>query len=279
MTSVREQLNIPHEEASRLGVEAVAIQERGFYQTESGKNIDISAAVKKASKDTVTYTPQMSLPTSAAGNKDTIIQVRNTTTLDAAQDLIKIGSNPAALNMASATSPGGGFLHGARAQEEYLARSSGLYVCLHGNPMYDQERFDNDHFYDDYVIYSPDVPVFRDDNGKLLETPYNCTIITSPAVMASAVMAEQPQRSEEIEAIMRGRILKVLAVGQKHNHDALVLGAWGCGAFGNDGNLIAALFHEALTENFKGVFSRVIFAIADWSARERFIGPFKQVFE
>ena len=279
MPVLQQQLNIPHEDARRLGMEAVAILEHGFYQTGSGKKIVISPAVEKAAKGTVTYTPQMALPTSAAGKNDTVIQVRNTTTLAAASQLIESGYNPAALNMASATSPGGGFLHGARAQEEYLVRSSGLYACLHGNPMYEEDRFDNDPFYDDYVIYSPEVPVFRDDDGKLLEVPYNCAMITSPAVLASAVMAYQPQRSGEIETIMRKRILKVLAVGEKHGHDSLVLGAWGCGAFGNDGNLIAALFRKALTEDFDGVFSRVIFAIADWSAEERFIGPFKHAFQ
>ena len=52
------------------------------------------------------------------------------------------------------------------------------------------------------------------------------------------------------------RILKVLSIGVKHSHDSMVLGAWGCGAFGNDSDEIAALFCRALERNFKGAYRR-----------------------
>jgi uncharacterized protein (TIGR02452 family) len=74
------------------------------------------------------------------------------------------------------------------------------------------------------------------------------------------------------------RILKVLSIGVKHGHDSIVLGAWGCGAFGNDGHEIAALFRKALEQNFKGAYRQVIFAIVDWSRERRFIGPFQEAF-
>jgi uncharacterized protein (TIGR02452 family) len=57
------------------------------------------------------------------------------------------------------------------------------------------------------------------------------------------------------------------------------LGAWGCGAFENDPYEIAKLFHRALEENFKGAYERVVFAIVDWSAERKFIGPFERAFE
>src|SRR5437867_2144107 len=47
-------------------------------------------------------------------------------------------------------------------------------------------------FYDDFVIYSPDVPVFRDDDGHLLDEPWRCTILTSPAVHAHGVRRQRP---------------------------------------------------------------------------------------
>ena len=81
--------------------------------------------------------------------------------------LLTEGENPVALNFASATTPGSGFLTGARAQEEYLARSSGLWSFLHQNPMYSYRQDRLDHFYADFVIYSPDVPIVRDDNSDL----------------------------------------------------------------------------------------------------------------
>ena len=52
---------------------------------------------------------------------------------------------------------------------------------------------------------------------------------------------------------------------------------WGCGAFGNDSRDIAGLFAEALNGPFLGVFARIVFAITDWSAQKRFIGPFSEI--
>jgi uncharacterized protein (TIGR02452 family) len=205
--------------------------------------------------------------------------INNVTSLFAARELIAEGYAPAVLNMASATSPGGGFLSGARAQEEYLCRSSTLFACLNGNPMYSRRDFDTNPFYADYVIYSPDVIVFRDDDGALMENPLTCAIVTSPAVQAFAVRKFMPKKAVEIEGVMWNRILKLLYVMQKHGHDSLVLGAWGCGAFGNEGNIIARLFKLALMENFKGAFSKVTFAITDWSPEKRFISPFIEVFD
>ena len=75
------------------------------------------------------------------------------------------------------------------------------------------------------------------------------------------------------------RIIKVLAIGVLHGHDSIVLGAWGCGAFGNDGEEIAEMFECALRINFKGAYRRVIFAITDWSPERRFIGPFERIFQ
>lgn len=132
--------------------------------------------------------------------------------------------------------------------------------------------------YTDYAIYSPEVPVFRDDDGTLLEEPYSCSFITCPAVYAKGLRRYDPGRLDEVPAVMRERILKVLAVAARHGHENLIVGDWGCGAFGNDSRVIAPLFKEALTDQFRGVFSLVVFAITDWSPERRFIGPFEEVF-
>ena len=90
----------------------------------------------------------------------------NATTLEVARGLADEGHRVAALNFASARNPGGGFLTGARAQEESLARASGLYAMLLDDPMYDHHRSRKDPLYTAWVIYSPDVPVFRLDEGN-----------------------------------------------------------------------------------------------------------------
>jgi len=77
---------------------------------------------------------------------------------------------------------------------------------------------------------------------------------------------------------MDRRIQKVLAIAATHGHEALVLGAWGCGVFGNDTPEVAELFHHALNHHFRGVFTKIIFAVLDRSEERRFIEPFEGLF-
>lgn len=276
---LRGQLDISREWAVSLGEEALSILRKGYYDVSDGSRVVIREKIHESVAGTVSYPPEQALPLQASGDHKTIIEIHNCTTLTAVQTLMFRGTHPVALNFASATEPGGGFLRGARAQEEYLARSSSLFACLENNPMYAFHRSQLDPFYSDYVIYSPDVVVFRDDDGALLENPYSCAILTSPAVQANAVRKYKPKEEDRIGEVMWSRILKVLAAAVRHQHTSIVLGAWGCGAFGNDGYEIARLFKKALDENFAGVFEEVVFAITDWSDDERFIGPFWKTFE
>jgi uncharacterized protein (TIGR02452 family) len=266
---------ISRELAAEYGRQAVQITESGEYRTSSGRVVKIAEMVRRSIDGTVSYPPGQPFQESKRGNHQTQITVENKTTVEAARRLIAQGCHPVVLNFASATHPGGGFLGGARAQEEYLARSSGLYACISNNVMYAYHRSRRDPLYTNYVIYSPEVPVFRSDDGSLLDEPYTVGMITSPAVNANKMISA---RKGEIGPAMWLRILKVLSVGLNHGHDSIVLGAWGCGAFGNDGHEIAALFQKALGQNFKGVYRQVIFAIVDWSRERRFIGPFQEAF-
>jgi uncharacterized protein (TIGR02452 family) len=276
--SAQLRLQISREEAKTLGNHTVGILRAGYYVNASGTRVDISRQVDESVRGTISYPPDKQLPEHSSHRGKMVVEVRNETTLQAVEYLKSKGFEPAALNFASAESPGGGFLNGARAQEEYLARSSALWACLRDNAMYSFHRGRYDPFYSDYVLYSPNVPVIRDDTGKLLETPYSCSIITSPAVHASGVRRHMPARTGEISSVMWRRILKVLAVAERQGHKGLVLGAWGCGAFGNDGNEVAKLFRKALEENYGGAFDYIVFAITDWSEDERYISPFMRNF-
>jgi uncharacterized protein (TIGR02452 family) len=75
--------------------------------------------------------------------------------------------------------PGGGFINGAEAQEESLARTSDFTtVCFRvGNITKPTVRMESC-FYTDMMIYSPKVPVFRKDKGELLDQPVLCNFIT-----------------------------------------------------------------------------------------------------
>jgi uncharacterized protein (TIGR02452 family) len=210
-------------------------------------------------------------PTPAASFPETRVRVSNETTLGASRRLIDAGLRPLALNFANGVHPGGGFLHGARAQEEVLCRSSALYATLEGDPMYAAHTERDDHESSDWAILSPDVPVFRRDDGRSLDAPWLLGFITCAAPVAQRV--GQPRASE----LMARRIHRVLEIARACGFDTLVLGAWGCGAFGNDPERTARAFRSALEGEFRGAFREVAFAIADWSPERRFLGPFRDV--
>jgi uncharacterized protein (TIGR02452 family) len=70
----------------------------------------------------------------------------------------------------------------------------------------------------------------------------------------------------------------VLEIAGAYGHRALVLGAWGCRAFGNDSARLARDFRELLETEFLGAFCEVLFAIADWSPERKLLGPFRDAF-
>lgn len=266
---------IDRDQAARLGRETVSILRAGAYTTASGRTIELRDALEAASAATIEYPPERDVPVPASRNADTHITVENATVLSVGERLARAGP-VAALNFASATSPGGGFLTGARAQEESIARASGLFHLLEGRSMYDYHRSRWQPLYSDYVIYSPDVPVLRTDSGELLEQPWMMTILTSPAVNGNELIRHAFDRIPEVPAVMTRRTAKVLAVAAHHGVRRLILGAWGCGAFGLDPSMMAGIFRDALSGPFRGCFDEIVFAITDWSPEQRFIRPFQR---
>src|SRR5437660_11114872 len=111
--------------------ETVKVCEAGQYQAPSGKQVFIFDDVKRAVEGTVIYSVE-SLPANPMHRSpvETSIEVANETTFQGLLRLAAHGGHIACLNFASARNPGGGFLGGAQAQEEALARASALYQCL-----------------------------------------------------------------------------------------------------------------------------------------------------
>jgi uncharacterized protein (TIGR02452 family) len=267
---------IDRELAARMGLEAVEIAEAGEYAAPSGARVDIRDAVARARASTREHPPDADLPATTPGPHPTLVEVTRESTLAALRRLLDAGRRAAALNFASALAPGGGFLGGAVAPEESLCRSSALFACLRDRRMYAYHREHGDDLYTDWAIHSPDVPVFRGDDHRLLERPYLGSFVTCAAPNATALRRFDPRRLPEIEPAFRSRIARVLAIGAVHGHDALVLGAWGCGAFGCDPDRVARLFREALGGPFRGTFAHVVFAIAETKPDGRCSGPFER---
>ncbi|MEO7715190.1 MAG: TIGR02452 family protein [Capsulimonas sp.] len=259
--------------------ETLAIFEAGRYTAPSGRVVEVRDVQAAALAGTQLYTPVDSsdpVPSCVKRTGETLAEVTAETTLEAARRLA--AANPMALNFASAKNPGGGFLNGSQAQEESLARSSGLYPCLlKKRLMYDHHRQLGTCLYSDHMIYSPRVPVIRDDDGVLLETAYMASFITSPAVNAGAVRRNEPHNVALIRPTLAARLHKVLWVAYERGHDTLILGAWGCGVFQNDPVMIADLFVEALGPGgpFENCFTHVTFAVYDASARQEVLGAFQ----
>ncbi len=192
------------------------------------------------------------------------------------------------LNFGSAKHKGGGFLKGSQAQEESLARASGLYSCLlQASAYYNANRSSKRHgMYEDLIIYSPDVPVFRDDNDVLIRHPWKTSIITAPAPNRGALTQRQSSSNEEgsrVETLVREtfekRIDMVLSTATHFGHRNLILGAWGCGVFKNDPKMVASLFKKALLKkNFEGAFDNVIFAVLDRTKGRETFDAFNDAF-
>lgn len=267
------------ERAAAIGRQTQGILDAGHYTAPSGQRVDLAPLLRAAKAGTVSYPPEATLPTAWPGSHATAVAVANETTLAAARRLAAEGYAAAALNFASARRPGGGWLSGAVAQEETLGRASGLVPCIADDPMYARHAQLADPLYTSSAIYSPAVPVFRDDGGRLLDEPYCVAFITAPAPNAGVALERDRSRRPAIAAALRERVARVLAIAAAHNHDALVLGAWGCGVFRNDPHEVAALFAEALGGPFRGAFARVAFAVLDTSPERRFIGPFERAFQ
>lgn len=207
---------------------------------------------------------------------DTIIEITSEDSVSCIHRLCKESDNEVmCLNFASAKNPGGGFLNGAIAQEESLSLSSALYESQLSVPeFYYKHKKMKSCIYTDSMIYSPHIPVFRLGDGELTNTPSIVTFITSPAVNTGVVIRRENKTSDDIKELMRVRIQKLLALSVDKGHETLILGAWGCGVFQNDPEMIAKLFNEQINKDFKGCFKRIVFAI--YSRNDKFINAFRE---
>jgi uncharacterized protein (TIGR02452 family) len=228
--------------------------------------VDISNDVRNAVRGTAVFSSANLPPITLQQTLDTKIEVANETTFRGLARLAQRGGHIGCLNFASAKNPGGGFLTGAQAQEEALARASALYPCLQAAPeYYERNRANRSAIYLDLVIFSPMVPFFRNDAGTLLEKPVLASVITAPAPNRGAVVQNERQNLPLVEGALRRRAEMILHIAQAKRVDGLVLGAWGCGVFRNDPAQVVSIFVELIKPpgRFAGVFRDVLFSVYD----------------
>ncbi|MFM9329151.1 TIGR02452 family protein [Paenibacillus mesotrionivorans] len=281
-------MNINNREVrSKIAQETLRIIEDGAYLNQDGARIDLKREIEAAVRDSKLYTPAALQETKrmvAAYKRRSVlpdIEVTDESTLAAAQRLVQVEgvAETVCLNFASAKNPGGGFMGGSQAQEESLARSSALYPCI--SQMEEMYRFNRNLktcLYSDHMIYSPQVPVFREDHGGLLAAPYAVSMITAPAVNAGVVREREPEHVERIAPVMLGRIRYILSVAAYHGEKVVVLGAFGCGVFRNNPSEVAGWFKQVLVEeDYCTLFDRIVFAVLDKSAEQKTLKVFQRV--
>ena len=199
-------------------------------------------------------------------------------------------------NFASATEPGGGVISGASAQEECLCRCSSLYACINSEEM--QEKFYNPHremqnfLYNDDIIYTPFVMVFKTDteDPELLpeDNWYKVNVVScsAPDLRAhpsSRVFIKGGDKARkltkrELQEIHERRLRRILDVAIMGKNDVVILGAFGCGAFKNNPRIVAAAAKKVIKE-YRHAFVTIEFAVycSPWDSKNYQI--FKRVLE
>lgn len=112
----------------------------------------------------------------------------------------------------------------------------------------------------DYMLLSPNVCIFRNEHLELLEKPVMSSVITIPAPnrFGAAMFAT----GKKIAETMTRRIRIMLRIAAKNGYKNLVLGAWGCGAFGNKPTEVAQYFKKVIVdEEYGRCFDEICFAI------------------
>lgn len=188
------------------------------------------------------------------------------------------GNHVAVHNFASASNPGGGVVNGAGAQEECLCRCSNLYFCLNTPDMwgmfYTPHRAAHDPIHNDDIIYTPDIVVFKTDTDlpELMERDdwYKVDVITC----AAPNLRENPSNkynsgdgtcavtlsSKELQALHEKRLRRILDSAVMNHADTVILGAFGCGAFRNEPQVVATAAANVVRD-YMYAFKNIEFAV------------------
>lgn len=247
---------------------SVGLINQGFYVTENGDTVHFPSD-STMRHNTKFYAKEFHVNAPAVGK--TIVDVVNEDCLSTAVRLKKEGFNPAVLNMASLSNPGGGVTSGAGAQEETIFRRTNLYRSLYQFARYAQEygvpksrhQYPLDRNFGG--IYTPNALLFRKSENEgyaLMEHPVEISFISVAGINRPEL--KNGMIAEHLTEPIKNKIRTILRIGLENGHDSLVLGALGCGAFCNPPHHVAKLFHEVFEEEeFIGKYKLLVFSILD----------------
>ena len=249
----------------------LSIVRNGGYLSERGSDVRLPNP-EAMMAGTCFYADEQPSCKEMPAKQHTEVEVLEEDCLLAANLLKKSGFNPAVLNMASRRNPGGGVLTGAGAQEENLFRRTNLCLSMYQFASYAEEygllKSENQYPLDpDFGgVYTPDACVFRGlekEGYPLLDEWYSLSFISVAGLNRPTLDKNNFIVPEQVISI-KNKIRTIFRMGLHHGHDALVLGALGCGAFRNPPAHIARLFHEIMEEEeFKDKYRKIVFAIIE----------------
>mgnify|MGYP000440074305 FL=1 len=188
------------------------------------------------------------------------------------------GNHVAVHNFASATNPGGGVVNGAGAQEECLCRCSNLYFCLNTPDMwgmfYTPHRAAHDPIHNDDIIYTPDIVVFKTDTDRPELMERDDWYIVDVITCAAPNLREKPSNrynsgdgtravtpsNRELQVIHEKRLRRILDSAVMNHADTVILGAFGCGAFCNEPQVVATAAANVVRD-YMYAFKNIEFAV------------------
>lgn len=263
----------------RILRETMKAAEDGYYFVEE-KEVKLPVSFEQIKKTTLYYAEQIAqLPGRAvSGTEPARIALRNQDTLEAAFELHqhrRENEKPVLiLNFANPHRPGGGIRSRPGTQEEHLCVKTTVLCSLETEeawPFYQTNLDCGTQAQTDTILFSPNTMVIRNPDLSLREDPFLVAVMTVSAPIASRM---EDSELPDLESILNRRIHGMLRTAAAEGYSRVVLGAWGCGNFGNDPELVAKLFHEAL----QGDFEEVAMAVFDNSEDQYRYSCFEKYF-
>ncbi|KAF8198147.1 hypothetical protein K438DRAFT_701074 [Mycena galopus ATCC 62051] len=295
-------ISLPREDLKEIARDTLSAVKRGSYtvqRADSSSETHILQDLSTVPNSTTHFDPDAladwQTVVSPKRSTSTDILLYQATTMEGIRfclaNAASLASNnpprPSVLNFASATSPGGGFLGGARAQEESLARSSNLYSSLSSAdalPFYTAHRTRENPRYTHAMLFTRNVRFIRDDPGAWV-APADVDVLTCAAVNVNALQRSLHIRqlptdvAAQVSQIMRERMARILCALAREGAEDLILGSFGTGAFRNNVEFVAQTWAELLCGEaapFRDVFRRVVFAIVDYGTWNMFREVFQR---
>ena len=262
-----------------------------FYKRDE----NLRAAIQESIKATTFYAADDYPDLPARRFKKTAVSVVRRRSLDAAIAMQKrhLELKITVHNFASATNPGGGVRHGSRAQEESLCRCTTLYPVLNTQENMDRyytvNRERGDSIYDDACLYTPEIVVCKSDIDRPARLPRDKWDLVDVITIAAPNLRARPNNEynpgdaeparltdEELFKLQETRIRHMFTVVAHHGADIFVTGAFGCGAFKNNPEVVASVYKKILPE-FEGCFKEIVFAIYCRPNETQNFGAFERI--